>query len=83
MTLRAAWALFDKFYRALGGAGSLYPLGSDGVEFELSAPADYADVRYVLTVDQTTGVPVWRAVTDVTFVDGGFGTAFGGGFGES
>ena len=50
--------LLEKIWRFLGVKGTLYPLGSDGVEVELPVGAD----RTVLTADSTAdGGMSWQA----------------------
>ena len=51
------------------------------VAWVAARPDNYADVQYVLAIDQTSGLPAWRILTDAT-VGTGFGMAFGASFGH-
>ncbi len=80
--MRTLAVLTHRIWRYLGGAGSLYPLDVNGEEYELTIPADYADMEtagtpYVLSIDPSTGLPSWRIFSGGTFPGTGFGTSFG------
>lgn len=59
--------------------GTMEPLASGGVIPPI--PADSATTRYVLSIDQATGLPAWYVLSDPTLAIG-FGMVFGDSFGQ-
>ena len=95
MAIKRGWELTGDGAYWLHGADSEKPATPTGYEVEAlqpddtvkwvvivpAPPSDYATVDYVLGINPLTGRPAWRLVSGVTF-DAGFGSSFGGGFGE-